>query len=265
MSCLTFCRRSWCFLPVALHQVGLRGVAAACNLQCARAFHRKNRPLQHKRRVIFHNVVRSSLDSRSPHWQAGHRRRRRQAAVAQGASRANHVPAQVHQMPEVFFCALPSAARAAARRSRCCGMFSVWASAPHAPLCGVRVPATGYCAFRYAHGPHVVDQELGCGGYGACDPGSREESAGAAAAARALCCALRLSCQCLRALCCVFDACCRRRSLVLRSVAAHRSGCAKRSAAFIIVCRLLLPPALQAGPIFLGRQKTETAFRCFAI
>jgi hypothetical protein len=44
---------------------------------------------------------------------------------------------------------------------------------------------------------------------------SHEESAGAAAAARVLCAALRLSCQCLRALC-VFDACCRERCLNLR-------------------------------------------------
>jgi len=32
----------------------------------------------------------------------------------------------------------------------------------------------------------------------------------------------------------------------VRNVAAHRSGCIKRAAAFILVCRLLLPPALQA-------------------
>jgi hypothetical protein len=36
---------------------------------------------------------------------------------------------------------------------------------------------------------------------GACDAGSREESAGVAAAARALCCALRFSFHCLPALC----------------------------------------------------------------
>ena len=101
--------------------------------------------------------------------------------------------------------------------------------------------------------------------HGACDVGPREESAGAAAAAHVLCCALRLSCQCLRALCCVFDACCSKRWLVFGSVAAHRSGCIKRAAAFILVCRLLLPPALQADPTFRTRQKTETAFRCFAI
>ena len=50
---------------------------------------------------------------------------------------------------------------------------------------------------------------------------------------------------CLR---CVFDACCSKRWLVLRSVAPHRSGCIKRAAAFILVRRLLLPPALQSGP-----------------
>jgi hypothetical protein len=51
----------------------------------------------------------------------------------------------------------------------------------------------------------------------------------------------------------------------LRCVAAHRSGCIKRAAAFILVCRLPLPPALQADATFLSRQKTETAFLCFAM
>ena len=58
----------------------------------------------------------------------------------------------------------------------------------------------------------------------------------------AVCCACRAS-ACVR---CVFDACCRKPWLVLRCVAAHRSGCIKRAAAFILVCRLLLPPMLQA-------------------
>jgi hypothetical protein len=39
----------------------------------------------------------------------------------------------------------------------------------------------------------------------------------------------------------------------------------KRAAAFILVCRLLLLPALQADPTFLTRQKTDTAFWCFAM
>jgi hypothetical protein len=34
---------------------------------------------------------------------------------------------------------------------------------------------------------------------------------------------------------------------------------------FILVSRLLLPPALQADPTFWTRQKKETAFRCFAM
>ncbi len=62
----------------------------------------------------------------------------------------------------------------------------------------------------------------------------------------------RACCACVL---CVFDACCRKRWLVLRCVAAHRSGCVKRAAAFILVCRLLLPPALQADPTFWSRQK----------
>jgi hypothetical protein len=131
-----------------------------CSAQAA--FPWKNRPLQNKGRVIYHNVNRSSLISRLPHRHTRvncHRPRWRQTAVAPGASRANHAPAQAHQMPEVIFCASPSAASAAAPRLRCRGMFSVslWASAPHVPLCGVCVPSTGHCACRYAHGPHVVE------------------------------------------------------------------------------------------------------------
>jgi hypothetical protein len=59
---------------------------------------------------------------------------------------------------------------------------------------------------------------------------------------RRACCACRAS-ACVR---CVFDSCCSKRWLGLRFVAAHRSRCIKRAAAFILVCRLLLPPALQA-------------------
>jgi hypothetical protein len=77
----------------------------------------------------------------------------------------------------------------------------------------------------------------------------------------ALCCACRAS-ACVR---CVFDARCRKRWLILRCVAAHRSGCIKRAAAFIVVCRLLLPPALQADPTFWTQQKTETQLCYFVI
>jgi hypothetical protein len=67
---------------------------------------------------------------------------------------------------------------------------------------------------------------------------------------RRACCAVR--CACLASACvrCVFDACCRKRWLVLRSVAAHRSVCIMRDVALILVCRLLLLPALQADPTF---------------
>ena len=123
----------------------------------AAAFAWKNCPLQNKGRTIFvTNVVpRRSLISRSPDWQSRvncPHPRRRQTAVAQGASRANHAPAQAHQMPQVVFCASPSAASAAAIRLRCRGMYSVWASAPHVPIYGVCMPSTGHCDCRYAHG-----------------------------------------------------------------------------------------------------------------
>ena len=82
---------------------------------------------------------------------------------------------------------------------------------------------------------------------------------------RRACCAVRCACRASACVRCAFDACCRKRWLVLRCVAAHRSGCIKRAAAFILVCRLLLPPALQADATFWSRQDTETAFRCFAM
>ena len=82
---------------------------------------------------------------------------------------------------------------------------------------------------------------------------------------RRACCAVRCACFASACVRCVFDACCRKRWLVLRCVAAHRSRCMKRAAAFIIVCRLLPPPALQADATFWSRQQTETAFRYFAM
>jgi hypothetical protein len=70
---------------------------------------------------------------------------------------------------------------------------------------------------------------------------------------RRACCAVRCACRASACVRCVFDACCRKRLLVLRCVAAHRSGCIKRAAAFILAYRLLLPPALQADAIFWSR------------
>ena len=81
---------------------------------------------------------------------------------------------------------------------------------------------------------------------------------------RRACCAVRCACRASACVRCLLDACCRKLWLILRCVAAHRSGCIKRAAAFI-VCRLLLPPALQADATFWSRQRTETAFRCFAM
>jgi hypothetical protein len=81
---------------------------------------------------------------------------------------------------------------------------------------------------------------------------------------RRACCAVRCACRAIACVRCVFDACCSKRWLVLRSVAPRRSGCIKRAAAFILVCRLLLP-ALDAHATLWSQQKTETAFRCFAI
>jgi hypothetical protein len=57
---------------------------------------------------------------------------------------------------------------------------------------------------------------------------------------RRACCDVR--CACLASACvrCVFDACCRKRLMISRCGAAHGSGCIKRAAVFILVCRLLL-------------------------
>ena len=82
---------------------------------------------------------------------------------------------------------------------------------------------------------------------------------------RRACCAVRCACRASACVRCVFDACCSKRLLVLRCVALHRRVCIKRAAAFILVCRLLLPPALQAETTFWTLQKTETALRCFAM
>jgi hypothetical protein len=67
---------------------------------------------------------------------------------------------------------------------------------------------------------------------------------------RRACCAVHCISRVSTCVRCVFDACCSKRWLVLRSVAPHRSGCIKRAAAFILVCRLLLPPALQVDATF---------------
>ena len=82
---------------------------------------------------------------------------------------------------------------------------------------------------------------------------------------RRVCCAVRCACRASACVRCVFDACCRKRWLVLRCVAAHRSSFIKRTAAFILVCRLLPPPALQADATLWTCHYSETAFRCFAV
>ncbi len=138
------------------------------------------------------------------------------------------------------------------------------ASARHVRLRGDRVPSNGHRACRCARDVQD-DGALGCVDYGACDSGSREESAGAAAALRDVLCAVRCACRASACVRLVFDACCRKRWLILRCASLHSSGCIKRATAFILVCRLLLPPALQADPKFVTLQKVETALQCFAI
>jgi hypothetical protein len=67
---------------------------------------------------------------------------------------------------------------------------------------------------------------------------------------RRACCAVRCACRASACVRCVFDACCRKRWLIFRSIAAHRRVCIMRAVVLILVCRLLLPPALQANPTF---------------
>jgi hypothetical protein len=149
-----------------------------------------------------------SLVSRSPHWQTCVTcpRRRRQAAAARAASRANQGPARAHAGGGVVLRAAiarheaASGRTAAAPRPHAHAVFSVCASARHVRLRDDRVPSTSHRACRCARDLQD-DGALGCVDNGSCDAGSREESAGTAAVARVLCCTLRLSCQCLRALC----------------------------------------------------------------
>ena len=89
---------------------------------------------------------------------------------------------------------------------------------------------------------------------------------------RRACYAVRCACRASACMRFVIDACCRKRLLGLRCVAALRSGCIKRAAAFILVYRLLLPPAFQVVATcgtrqgtFGIRQGTETAFLRFAM
>jgi hypothetical protein len=73
---------------------------------------------------------------------------------------------------------------------------------------------------------------------------------------RRACCAVRCFRRASACVRCVFDPCCSKRWLVLRYVAPHCSGSIKRVAAFILLCRLLLPPAMQADPTFMTGKKT---------
>jgi hypothetical protein len=107
---------------------------------------------------------------------------------------------------------------AAAPRSHAHAVFAVCASARHVRLRGDRVPSTGHRACRCARDVQD-DGALGCVDDGACDAGSREESAGAAAAARVLCC--------------VFNACCSTHWQSFRSAADSRSRCSNPVTLFI--------------------------------
>jgi hypothetical protein len=85
---------------------------------------------------------------------------------------------------------------------------------------------------------------------------------------RRACCAVRCACPSVLACAvCLTRVFCSKRWLVLRSVAAHRSGCIKRTVAFMLVYRLLLPPALQtdaphnhghADATFRSRQEVDS-------
>ena len=66
---------------------------------------------------------------------------------------------------------------AAAPRLHADGVFAVCASACHVRLRGDRMPSTGHRAYRCARDVQD-DGALGCVDNGACDAGSREESAG---------------------------------------------------------------------------------------
>jgi hypothetical protein len=139
------------------------------------------------------------------------------------------------------------AASAAAPWLRCHGIFSVWASASHAPLCGVRVPANGHCAcpadMHMAHmsrsWAEVVMERVTRGRMKKVHVVTRliVLLVTCCSGARAVLCAA-LVVPLIACTVCLTRAAARKRWLVLRCVATHR----KRAAAFILVCRLLLPP-----------------------
>jgi hypothetical protein len=110
----------------------------------------------------IHDVVCSSLFSRSPHRQTRVTcpRPRRHTAVARAASRANQARSSSSNARGGFL-SITFGSKRFRPSAQLCGMFSVWASAPRVPLCGVRMRSTGDCACRYAHGPHVVDSGAG--------------------------------------------------------------------------------------------------------
>jgi hypothetical protein len=73
---------------------------------------------------------------------------------------------------------------------------------------------------------------------------------------RRACCAVRCACRASACTRCVFDACCRKRWLVLRCVAAHRSGCIMRAVAFYSFVQAAAAARVAGGPDILKSAKT---------
>jgi hypothetical protein len=142
---------------------------------------------------IFLLLLQHSLGCRSPHQQTRFAcpRRRRQAAVTRGVSGENNASACAHEDGGVVLCAAiaglqaASGRTAAAPRSHAHAVFYKHASARHVCLRRDCMLPTGHRTWRHARNVQE-DVALGRVGYQACDVGSREESAGAAAAARVL-------------------------------------------------------------------------------
>ncbi len=124
------------------------------------------------------------------------------------------------------------------RVGECASCSAVWRSRAsdwplHLPICTTRRDL------------HVV--QLGYGSDGACHAGSREESAGAVAAASVLCCCAALVVPVLACSAVYLTRAAGNGGWLIRfkvrCPASQRLLRIKRAAAFILVCRLLLPPA----------------------
>ncbi len=73
---------------------------------------------------------------------------------------------------------------------------------------------------------------------------------------RRACCAVRCACRASACVCFVFDACCRKRWLVFRSIAAHRRVCIMRAVAFYFCVQAAAAARVAGGPDIVESART---------